>query len=166
MSNLLIHLQALNDRLEFALARRHQSPLVSYVAQENYDTRPGLQSEHIGAMAGAAGGLAAGAALPSIARRQVGIYQANRNAQAGRIRTARMQDRVAAAKGISNERIAGAGIRTTGKLGAMGKLRNANFRLNKRLAGGGSRGIAAGVLGIGGALGGYAGGKLLNPATY
>jgi hypothetical protein len=166
MSTLLIRLQALNDRLDTALSSLRKDTIAfASPYEENYDTRPGLQSEHIGAMAGAAGGIAAGAALPSIARRQVGIDQANRNAQAGRIRTARMQDRVAATKGISNERI-GANLKTTGKIGAAGRLRNASFRMNKRLAGGGGRRLAAGVLGVGGALAGYAAGHVLNPATY
>jgi hypothetical protein len=180
MCNLLLRLQALNGRLDIALSPEGTSRRLARTPpprslrkdeiafgpyDENYDTRPGLQTEHVGALAGAAGGISAGAAMPSIARRQVGIDQANRNAQAGRIRTARMQDRVAATKGISNERI-GSALKTTGRLGTMGRLRNGSFRLNKRLARGGGRGIAAGVLGIGGALGGYAAGKLLNPATY
>lgn len=154
-STLLLHLSALNARLDSTLRKGE-------IAFGIYDEdRPSVPAM-VGAGAGALGGMAAGAMLPRIARSQVNIDQAGRNAQAQRIRTARTQDRVARANGLSNERIPGAGLKTTGKLGMGGKIRNANFRLNKRMAGGGGRGIAAGVLGIGGALAGYGIGKLMD----
>lgn len=124
--------------------------------------------QKVGMLAGGAGGVAAGLALPGIARRQAGIDQGHRNAMAQRIKTARTQDRAAAAAGISNERIAGAGLKTTGKLGVAGRLGNTSRRWNKRLAGGGAgmRGAAALGLGLAGAAGGYAVGKMFNPDTY
>src|SRR5215213_5894917 len=60
MSTVLRLLQALHERLDTILFGNPYA--------ENFDEETGVQPQHIGSMAGGAGGLAAGAALPNAAR--------------------------------------------------------------------------------------------------
>ena len=153
-----IQLQARVARLDAILFARNP-----YGVEEEEQEQGIGQIGKFGAGAGAVGGLAGGLMLPGIAKRTMGVDVANRNAQAQRTRTARTQDRMAAANGISNERVAGAGLKTTGRHGWQRKLRNANFRGNRRLAGMGMRGRGIAGLGLGllgGAVGSAAGNRL------
>jgi len=68
--------------------------------------------------------------------------------------------------GISNERVAGAGFKTTASSGRWARSANASFRMNKRLAGGGGAASRRRASASAGAIAGYGIGKLLDPNTY
>lgn len=125
----LFRLQALNDRLDTIL---FASPF-----DDRPDPKEGIQPEHVGAMAGAAGGIAAGATLPSIARRTA---RAPRPAGMGARIASNIPRPIRAANRLTNRKVAGLGMR--------------------------GRGVAAGILGIGGAIAGHYAGRMLNPDFY